>query len=239
MSTQWYLSIDGVSQRVVNYLPLLGAFHSPKTAGTFWLPLLLCADEIEAVAVVDAMRLYDADTLQHWKAEMHCDPLTQHPGGEAALIATRANTAEAYARSCPVGADGWPLLPLVRHAIQFRDAHRQITAPSPAVNEALDDATWRFSPGAATYKTTKISVNGIRWNLLKSLVELKKALTVDDLISAGWEHDSTPDQKTVRTHLSELRKLLRKQLHLPKGFNPIPNRDRGALSAWELDSTLR
>ena len=78
--------------------------------------------------MVDAMRLYDADTLQHWKAEMHCDPLTQHPGGEAALIATRANTAEAYARSCPVGADGWPLLPLVRHAIQFRDAHRQITA---------------------------------------------------------------------------------------------------------------
>jgi hypothetical protein len=128
MADQWYVAIDGISQRVVDYLPLLGAFHSPNTSGSFWLPLLLCADQTEAIAVVDALRQHESETLRIWEAEIHCDPLMQHAGGDAALIAVRANSVEAYARNCPLGADGWPLLPIARHAILFRDAIRQITA---------------------------------------------------------------------------------------------------------------
>jgi hypothetical protein len=98
---------------------------------------------------------------------------------------------------------------------------------------------WSFAPGKATYKGKEIPITGIDWKLLKALVDSDKPLTSEDLADVGWQHDEDCERKTIRTHLSQIRGLLRRKLGRQEDFDPIPRRDRGELLAWELNPELR
>ena len=98
---------------------------------------------------------------------------------------------------------------------------------------------WGFRPGEAAYNGKILSLVGIKWKLLQALVEQDRPLTVDELRDFGWASADQPDTKTMRTQLSQLRKLLRRKLILKADFDPIPRQDRGELLAWKLHAELR
>jgi hypothetical protein len=96
---------------------------------------------------------------------------------------------------------------------------------------------WEFAPGKAKYRDVEIPLTGIRFKLLQVLVEANTPLTVDDLIEAGWEHDSYVERKTLMTHLSAIRNLLQRKLKIE--IDPIPHVDRRDNLAWQIIPDLR
>ena len=102
-----------------------------------------------------------------------------------------------------------------------------------------NDATWRFCPGSATYKGTKITINGIPSKLLQALVESNTPLAEHNLIEAGWGHDAEVEPKTLKNKVSAIRRTLQKKLGLTKDQDPIPVVDRGRNLAWTIADFLR
>lgn len=101
-------------------------------------------------------------------------------------------------------------------------------------------SSWQFLPGQAAHQNIIFSLNGLRWKILKALVESNKPLMESELIEIGWGHDSEVNPKTLQNNLSAIRRILRNKLQFPKGSqDPIPVVDYRENRAWTIGDFLR
>ncbi len=102
-----------------------------------------------------------------------------------------------------------------------------MTPPPPRAGET-------FLPGEVVLFGRTISLDGKRWELLKLLVESNgKAVHAEKLIDSIWP-DNPIEPETLRTHISNLRTVLRKAFNLTKASDPIPHCDTGPRKGWRL-----
>jgi hypothetical protein len=107
------------------------------------------------------------------------------------------------------------------------------------LSSRMSQSQWQFSPGVATYKEKTIQVSGINAKLLRALVESNRAITESELIDAGWSHDASVEPKTLKNHISAIRRTLKRHLNLDIDHNPIPAADSGRNLAWKIADFLR
>jgi len=70
-------------------------------------------------------------------------------------------------------------------------------------------------------------------------VSPRRPVTAQELKEAVWQdRDYQREDKTLRSHLSTLRKSVREALDLPQDLDPISNIERGRDAAWEVNPEL-
>jgi hypothetical protein len=108
------------------------------------------------------------------------------------------------------------------------------------VDSAVADEDWTFHAGEAEFAGRRFRVAGIQLKLLRQMAQARFPQTAQGLIDDVWDEKESDqvEVKTLRTHLSHLRKKLRAAFGLGEDCDPIPNMDRGTEAAWKLDSDL-
>lgn len=129
-----------------------------------------------------------------------------------------------------------PLL-LACRALRFSETIRNERSDSE--DDESGQGSWRFSPGRCKFRGHEFPLAGTKWRLMKQLSVSRLAQTLDDLKTAVWPDDDQVEDGTVRKHLSELRREIRKHLDLEQQYDPIPRVDRGPLAAWRIAPDLK
>jgi hypothetical protein len=96
-----------------------------------------------------------------------------------------------------------------------------------------------FSPGTVLYRGGSVSLRGKPWEVLQALAQAPhQTCTANSLLGTIWA-DTSPEEDTVRSAVSDARKALRKLMKeagVQGPDDPIPAVDRGTgRLAWRLD----
>lgn len=104
---------------------------------------------------------------------------------------------------------------------------------------AVEDfsSEWEFRPGTVKFGNRQFRLSGKKWELLKAFASARWGVTADDLWEELWDGREIA-RKSLRTEVSNLRILLRKEFDLDDADDPLPHLDQGALLAWRLDESL-
>jgi hypothetical protein len=109
---------------------------------------------------------------------------------------------------------------------------------SESQKEWPPDDGWHFRSGEFAFGGKAHALSGVRYRILEAFVRARRNVTVDDLRKEIWP-ESFPENSTIRSHVSTLRRELRQLIGLSSSVDPIPHVDTGAHLAWKLDDSLR
>lgn len=108
----------------------------------------------------------------------------------------------------------------------------------PAEEVWPPDDEWHFRPNQFAFMRRRYTANGVLGKLLEVLAKSRWPKNNNELILKILTDSDVIEPLNIRnlhSHLSKLRKLLRKAFGLPKGFDPIP-RSKGEAKGWRLDT---
>ncbi len=109
----------------------------------------------------------------------------------------------------------------------------QSGAPADTDKWPPDDG-WHFRPAEFAFSGRVEKLTGVKWRLLKLLAEKNRAVRAGTMREVVWPENRV-EISTIRSTLSDLRKILRETFRLPQDVDPIPSVDRGDNRAWRLD----
>ena len=102
----------------------------------------------------------------------------------------------------------------------------------PALNgEKSDRTSWTFTQDAAIYRGRRIPIADKPRAVLQTIIAAGGAVSGEDLARCVWWNVRI-SRTTVKTTIAQVRQILRRELELPPGWNPLPNSGDG--SGWTL-----
>jgi hypothetical protein len=148
------------------------------------------------------------------------------------LVEVEASKAAHFRRLAGLAA---PQICAAGERLRFDDASQTVTLDGrSSVSEAISYGGWRVELGQASLDGVSFPVSDINRELLALLVERQcRPLSLDAVnkrLRYGW------DENAFRTHISQLRKVIRKGLALARNVDPIRRVDR---STYRLDPSMR